>query len=93
MSEQFDAIYDHGVLKPFGPLALPDKTLVKVTVDPQLGDSPKEIANRIQNRCESDPSSSDDARSGFDAELEALLFDGPSLPPDFSRADIYADHD
>ncbi len=29
----------------------------------------------------------------FDAELESLLFDGPSLPPDFSRADIYSDHD
>ena len=29
----------------------------------------------------------------FDRELEPLLFDGPSLPADFSRADIYADHD
>lgn len=29
----------------------------------------------------------------FDQELESLLFDGPSLPMDFSRADIYADHD
>lgn len=29
----------------------------------------------------------------FDAQLENLLFDGPSLPEHFSRADIYADHD
>lgn len=29
----------------------------------------------------------------FDAELDALVFDGPGLPPDFSRADIYSDHD
>ena len=29
----------------------------------------------------------------FDAELESLSIDGPSLPADFSRADIYADHD
>lgn len=29
----------------------------------------------------------------FDRELELLLFDGPSLPAGFSRADIYADHD
>ncbi|MBW3595743.1 MAG: hypothetical protein KY475_00545 [Planctomycetes bacterium] len=29
----------------------------------------------------------------FDRELEPLLFDGPNLPADFSRADIYADHD
>jgi predicted DNA-binding antitoxin AbrB/MazE fold protein len=33
------------------------------------------------------------ATADFDAELEPLLFDGPNLPPDFSRADIYADHD
>ena len=29
----------------------------------------------------------------FDRELQPLLFDGPALPADFSRADIYADHD
>ncbi|MBL9093305.1 MAG: hypothetical protein JNL96_18965 [Planctomycetaceae bacterium] len=29
----------------------------------------------------------------FDRELEPLLFDGPSLPADFSREDIYFDHD
>ena len=29
----------------------------------------------------------------FDLELEPLLFDAPTLPADFSRADIYADHD
>jgi predicted DNA-binding antitoxin AbrB/MazE fold protein len=29
----------------------------------------------------------------FNGELETLLFDGPSLPVDFSRSDIYADHD
>ena len=29
----------------------------------------------------------------FDAELEPLLLDGPTLPADFSRADIYLDHD
>jgi hypothetical protein len=29
----------------------------------------------------------------FEAEIERLSFSGPSLPADFSRADIYADHD
>ena len=29
----------------------------------------------------------------FEKELEPLLFDGPTLPADFSRADIYRDHD
>jgi len=27
----------------------------------------------------------------FDAELDSLVFSGPTLPADFSRADIYTD--
>ncbi|MEO8493644.1 MAG: hypothetical protein ABI614_01135 [Planctomycetota bacterium] len=34
-----------------------------------------------------------DSAAEFDRELEPLLFDGPTLPTGFSRADIYADHD
>jgi len=33
------------------------------------------------------------ASEEFEAELQALSFHGPSLPGDFSRADIYFDHD
>lgn len=29
----------------------------------------------------------------FDREIERLSFRGPSLPDDFSRADIYSEHD
>jgi hypothetical protein len=29
----------------------------------------------------------------FERELDGLTTDGPRLPPDFSRADIYAEHD
>ena len=29
----------------------------------------------------------------FDRQLDQLTFFGPTLPADFSRADIYADHD
>jgi hypothetical protein len=29
----------------------------------------------------------------FDAALQELCFDGPTLPADFSRSDIYSDHD
>jgi predicted DNA-binding antitoxin AbrB/MazE fold protein len=32
MSYQVDAIYDHGVLKPLAPLALPDQSRVTITV-------------------------------------------------------------
>jgi predicted DNA-binding antitoxin AbrB/MazE fold protein len=33
MSEQIDAIYDGGVLKPIVPLSLPDKARVTLTID------------------------------------------------------------
>jgi len=33
MSQQIDAIYDNGVLKPLVPLALPDKARVRLTVE------------------------------------------------------------
>jgi predicted DNA-binding antitoxin AbrB/MazE fold protein len=33
MSQQFDAIFDNGVLKPLVSLSLADKTRVKVTVE------------------------------------------------------------
>ena len=40
MSEQIDAIYDNGVLKPLAPLSLPDKAFVKLTVEaPNLPES------------------------------------------------------
>ena len=29
----------------------------------------------------------------FDEELDLLLFSGPTLPDNFSRADIYSDHE
>jgi predicted DNA-binding antitoxin AbrB/MazE fold protein len=35
MSQQIDAIFDNGVLKPLVPLSLPDKTRVKIIVDSQ----------------------------------------------------------
>ena len=81
MSEQIDAIYVDGVLKPMTPLALPNKARVKLTVDAQSG---SDFAT---------DAAAQKAEAVFDAELDPLLFDGPSLPADFSRADIYADHD
>lgn len=74
MSEQIDAIFDHGVFRPLVPPALPDQAHVKLTVQPATADRAATAAD-------------------FDAELEPLLFAGPNLPADFSRADIYADHD
>jgi predicted DNA-binding antitoxin AbrB/MazE fold protein len=80
MTQQIDAIYDHGILRPVTPLDLPDQARVKVTVDAQMVG-------------QSEPVSPHNAIADFDEELDGLLFDGPSLPADFSRTDIYADHD
>lgn len=82
MSGPFEAIFEQGILRPLTPLGLPDQSHVKLTID-SLGATerlkrPTEIVN---------------ARGDFETQLELLLFDGPSLPADFSRADIYADHD
>ena len=74
MSDQIDAIFDHGVFRPLVPPALPDQSRVKLTVEPVAYGDGLPAAD-------------------FDAELDSLLSDGPSLPNDFSRADIYADHD
>ena len=76
MSQQIDAIYEHGVFKPLVPPALPDQARVKLTVEASSAEGVQPGQN-----------------ADFDAELEPLLFDGPNLPADFSRADIYADHD
>lgn len=40
MSQQIDAIYDNGVLKPLVPLSLPDKLRVKLTIDAQSVSKP-----------------------------------------------------
>ena len=40
MSQQIDAIYDNGVLKPLMPLSLPDKARVKLTIDAQTVSEP-----------------------------------------------------
>ena len=93
MSERIDAIFDHGVLKPLGPLSLPDKARVKVIVETPTSDSAEQVARPKKVDDEGEASNGGVAVSDFDVELDALLFNGPSLPPDFSRADIYADHD
>jgi predicted DNA-binding antitoxin AbrB/MazE fold protein len=88
MSSEIDAIYENGVFKPLVPLSLPDKAQVRLTVSSSADANAERIAI--------DRATADTTNGGnddFDAGLDELLFDGPSLPADFSRADIYADHD
>jgi predicted DNA-binding antitoxin AbrB/MazE fold protein len=78
MNEAFHAIYENGVLRPDRPLALPESAHVSVII----------IGERATS--ESPSAESDD---DFFRELESLAWDVPPLPADFSRADLYLDHD
>jgi predicted DNA-binding antitoxin AbrB/MazE fold protein len=70
--------------------AIYDQGVFKPLVPPVLPDQ-----TRVRLTVEAQPAKTDLSceSDDFDDELEPLLFDGPSLPADFSRADIYADHD
>jgi predicted DNA-binding antitoxin AbrB/MazE fold protein len=87
MSPEIDAIYENGVFKPLVPLSLPDKAHVRIRVSSSALPSADRDAIEAENGVKAI------SPSDFDAQLDELLFDGPSLPADFSRADIYADHD
>jgi predicted DNA-binding antitoxin AbrB/MazE fold protein len=87
MSSEIDAIYENGVFKPLVPLSLPDKAQVRLTVSTADANAQHDTIDRES------AATVNGANDDFDAGLDELLFDGPSLPADFSRADIYADHD
>ncbi len=78
MNEEFQATYEHGVLRLDQPLALPDHSRVAGVVIALTTPSVPVTAG-----------SDDD----FNSELDELALNVPVLPADFTRADIYADHD
>jgi predicted DNA-binding antitoxin AbrB/MazE fold protein len=78
MSQVVKAIYENGFFRPLESVSLAEHETVSLIV--QSGSNAQQAA--------ADVSSSAD----FDRQLDLLLFDGPSLPVDFSRADIYCDH-
>lgn len=49
MSQQIEAIYDSGVLRPLEPLALPNQTRVSVTVDVQVNSESSEDSTNIDD--------------------------------------------
>lgn len=78
------AIYENGVFKPKEPVSLPDRS--EVEFEPRLVKQPAEPIFI------SDPNLSVEE---FEKLLDAMAArpGGKPLPPDFSRADIYDDHD
>ena len=80
------AVYEHGILRPLEPVNLPENEQVTIT-----------IAGNAQTNM--DPKAVAEPTSISNEEYERLLDElasGPTLPrlsADFSRADVYADHD
>ena len=78
MNQPFQATYEHGVLRLDAPLALPEQARVAGVIVTTVGEAP--TANGSPDE-------------GFMEELDSLSLDVPVLPGDFSRADMYLDHD
>jgi predicted DNA-binding antitoxin AbrB/MazE fold protein len=78
MSQTFSAIYEDGVFRPLTPVDLPNQAIVDITLS--AAQSQKPVVS--ENGC-----------VDLERELDALTFEGPSLPSTFSREDIYFDHD
>jgi hypothetical protein len=82
MSVEFHATYEHGILRLDVPLALPEQTRVTGVVS---NVEPPAILSADEDQMSPEE---------FERQLdEVALDDVPPLPPDFSRADIYLDHD
>ena len=84
MSQQVDAIYDSGVLRPLEPLALPDQARVKLTIEAQAGSELREQTMGVN-----DTQLDQDVESGGQLTAAELLklasVHGP--PPEFFEAE------
>jgi predicted DNA-binding antitoxin AbrB/MazE fold protein len=78
------AVYENGVFKPTQPVALPEATEVEFV--------PRLVNQSVELTFISDPNLSIEE---FEKLLDEIAALPPTkvLPPDFSREDIYDDHD
>jgi hypothetical protein len=81
MSQEFHATYEHGILRLDVPLPLPEQTRVTGIVSNVESAAAPSVAQK--------PMSDEE----FERRFDELAIDVPPLPPDFSRADVYLDHD
>jgi predicted DNA-binding antitoxin AbrB/MazE fold protein len=89
MTIHIDATYRDGVIQPDQPLALPNNTPVHVFVVPKPVGRPLTREEILAIR----PKSPRFTAEELDALLDKYSVSVGSLPVDFSRADIYSDHD
>lgn len=90
------ATYRAGAIHPDQPLGLPENTEVQVTIVP-LTETAK-VKDEIAKERESDiaairPKSPKITSEEFRALIAKHAVRVGTLPPDFSREDIYSDHD
>ena len=84
MDKTFCATYEQGVLKLDAPLSLPEHARVTGLVT-KVDTQPNEPAQALPSDLPDDE---------FDRMLDEFsISGGKPLPADFSRADIYSDHD
>ena len=100
MSIEFDATYRAGAIVPNQPLALPENTPIHVVVVEKDAaaprGNPRGISLKGLTRDEIialRPKSPKLTPEEFDAIIDKYSVSVGSLPPDFSREDIYSDHD
>lgn len=83
-----EATYRDGAFYPTLPISLPENTRVEVTL-PAESTRPLTREQILAMR----PKAPKFTSEQLDALLEKNHISAPSLPFDFSRADIYSDHD
>ena len=89
MTIDIDATYRDGAIYPDSPLDLPENTPVHVRVVPKPATRELTRAEIIAIRPKSPRITSEE----FRARIAKYAISAPPLPPDFSREDIYSDHD
>lgn len=94
MSIDVNATYRDGALHPDTPLGLPENTLVRVHVMPTAaGFPPDPFPSSREEVIAIRPQSPRLTVEEFNALIEKYSVSVGTLPEDFSREDIYSDHD
>ena len=94
MPIDIDATYRDGAIHPNVPLNLPENTPVRVRVVPKpAGFWPDPFPTKREEVLAIRPKSPRITSEEFRARIAKYAVKAPGLPIDFSREDIYSDHD
>ena len=93
MSLEFEATYRDGTVHPESPLDLPNNMPVHVQLIPKTPQEGAAAPLAGETPRLTPPQSPRITVEEFKALVEKYSVSVGTLPPDFSRADIYSDHD